>query len=114
MATDDGVSAALTMIPYTGAQPPNAGGDLVPEDVLMGSEGVTAYFQFIQDNLQHIGSGNENAVRHDAEQRHREIMQSTIGTLGTQCRLAIDQMREACAASSYIGGACCVIGKVVG
>lgn len=60
----------------------------------MGSEGVTAYFQLIQNNLQHIASGNEDTVCREAEQRRREIMQSTVG--GTQCRLAIDQAREAC------------------
>ncbi|CAK9042919.1 unnamed protein product [Durusdinium trenchii] len=62
----------------------------------MGSEGVTAYFQFIQNNVHQIASGNEEAVRFEAEQRHREIMQSTIQALGSQCRIAIDQAREVC------------------
>ena len=44
MATDDGVNAALALIPYTGDTVPVAGGNLVPEDVVMGSDGVTAYF----------------------------------------------------------------------
>ena len=43
-----------------------------------------------------IASGNEEAVRNEAEQRHREIMQSTIQALGSQCRVAIDQMKEVC------------------
>ena len=49
MATDDGVNAALALIPYAGDPTQAAGGNLVPEDVVMGSEGVTAYFQFIQE-----------------------------------------------------------------
>lgn len=63
---------------------------------MMESDSVTAYFQLIQGNVQHIASGNADAVRSEAEQRHREIMQSTIHTLGTQCRQAIDQMKKAC------------------
>ena len=78
MATDDGVNAALALIPYSGNVVPTAGGNLVPEDVVMGSESVTAYFQFIQNNVHQIASGNEEAVRREAEQRHREITQSTI------------------------------------
>ena len=62
----------------------------------MGSESVNAYFQFIQNNVHQIASGNEEAVRNEAEQRHREIMQSTIQALGSQCRVAIDQMKEVC------------------
>ena len=96
MATDDGVNAALALIPYSGDTVPVAGGNLAPEDIVMGSEGVTAYFQFIQNNVHQIASGNEEAVRFEAEQRHREIMNSTIQTLGSQCRVAIDQMREVC------------------
>ena len=96
MATDDGVNAALALIPYTGDATPVAGGNLVPEDVVMGSEGVTAYFQFIQNNVHQIASGNEEAVRFEAEQRHREIMQSTMQALGSQCMSAIDQAREVC------------------
>ena len=61
---------------------------------MMESDSVTAYFQLIQGNVQHIASGNADAVRSEAEQRHREIMQSTIHTLGTQCRQAIDQMKK--------------------
>ncbi|CAK9026359.1 unnamed protein product, partial [Durusdinium trenchii] len=65
-------------------------------DVVMGSEGVTADFQLIQNNVHQIASGNEEAVRFEAEQRHRETMHSTIQALGSQCRVAIDQMREVC------------------
>ena len=96
MATDDGANAALALIPYSGETVPVAGGNLVPEDIVMGSECVTAYFQFIQNNVHQIASGNEEAVRFEAEQRHREIMNSTIQTLGSQCRVAIDQMKEVC------------------
>ena len=96
MATDDGVNAALALVPYSGDTVPVAGGNLVPEDVVMGSEGVTAYFQFIQNNVHQIASANEEAVRFEAEQRHREIMHTTIQALGSQCRVAIDQMSEVC------------------
>ena len=78
MATDDRVNAALARIPYSGNVVPTAGGNLVPEDVAMGSEGVTAYFQFIQNNVHQIASGNEEAARNEAEQRHREIMNSRV------------------------------------
>ena len=44
MATDDGVNAALALIPYAGDATQAAGGNLVPEDVVMGSEGVTVIF----------------------------------------------------------------------
>ena len=75
MATDKGASAALAMVPYSGDVAPSAGGS---EDVVIGPESVIAYFQFIQNNVQRIASGNADAARNEAGQRHREVMQSTI------------------------------------
>ena len=38
---------------------------------------VVAYFQFIQNNAQHIQAGDVDRALREAEQKHREIMQAS-------------------------------------
>ena len=40
----------------------------------MGSAPVTAYFQFVQQNIQQVYNGNEEAIIAEAERRHKEVM----------------------------------------
>ena len=40
----------------------------------MGSAPVTAYFQFVQQNIQQVYNGSEDAIIAEAERRHKEIM----------------------------------------
>ena len=50
----------------------------MPDEVLVGRPGRTAYFQRVEDNLSQIAAGNLDAVRAEAEQQHKEIMQMEI------------------------------------
>ena len=58
----------------------------------MGSAPVTAYFQFVQQNIQQVYNGNEDAIIAEAERRHKEIMGQWLDMVKTKFRQAIDEV----------------------
>ena len=58
----------------------------------MGSAPVTAYFQFVQQNIQQVYNGNEDAIIAEAERRHKEIMGQWLEMVKTKFRQAIDEV----------------------
>ena len=58
----------------------------------MGSAPVTAYFQFVQQNIQQVYNGNEDAIIAEAERRHKEIMGQWLNMVKTKFRQAIDEV----------------------
>ena len=69
-----------------------AEGDPVPVDVMMGRQGITAYFQFVQNNMPQVAAGNVEHVMAEAEHRHREVMRETFEYLNAEYRRAFDTM----------------------
>ena len=58
----------------------------------MGSAPVTAYFQFVQQNIQQVYNGNEDAIIAEAERRHKEIMGQWLEMVKTKFCQAIDEV----------------------
>ena len=58
----------------------------------MGSAPVTAYFQFVQQNIQQVYNGNEDAIIAEAERRHKEIMGQWLNMVKTKFRQAMDEV----------------------
>ena len=59
---------------------------------VMGSEGVTQYFLYLQQNIIHNFPGADVVpVIAEAERRHREIMRQTIERFEHHCRMAIER-----------------------
>ena len=65
---------------------------IVDLDDPMGSAPVTAYFEFVQQNIQQVYNGNEDAIIAEAERRHKEIMGQWLETVKTKFRQAIDEV----------------------
>ena len=55
----------------------------------MGSAPVTAYFQFVQRNIQQVYNGNEEAIIAEAERRHKEVMTQWLDTAKSKFHQAI-------------------------
>ena len=60
-------------------------GDPVPVD----GQGITAYFQFVQNNMTQVTGGNVEHVMAEAEHRHRELMRETFEFLNGEYRKAL-------------------------
>ena len=55
----------------------------------MGSAPVTAYFQFVQQNIQQVYNGNEEAIIAEAERRHKEVLAQWMETVKAKFHQAI-------------------------
>ena len=55
----------------------------------MGSAPVTAYFQFVQQNIQQVYNGNEDAIIAEDERRHKEVLAQWMDTVKAKFHQAI-------------------------
>ena len=78
------VNAAIAPGPSNATNAVPASVAAVPMDEDTMQQPVIAYFQFIQNNVQHIQAGDVERVMQEAEQRHREIMQSMFEGIRAQ------------------------------
>ena len=78
------VNAAIAPGPSSATNAVPASVAAVPMDEDTMQQPVIAYFQFIQNNVQHIQAGDVERVMQEAEQRHREIMQSMFEGIRAQ------------------------------
>ena len=79
-----GNATSSVAVPASVATEPN-----VDLDDPMGSAPVTAYFQFVQQNIQQVYNGNEDAVIAEAERRHKEVLAQWMDTVKAKFHQAI-------------------------
>ena len=86
---------AVTVPGHSSTGDPNASVTAVPMDDVVTSQPVTAYFQFIQNNVHQIQAGNVEGVMREAEQRHREIMAATLENVRQQYDAEVRRQQSA-------------------
>ena len=73
----------------------SAGVTAVPMDEETLQQPVVAYFQFIQQNVQHMQAGDVDRVMREAEQRHLQIMQATVDSIRERFQQEFNQQQAA-------------------
>ena len=86
---------AVAVPGHNGTDAASAGVTAVPMDEDEMQQPVIAYFQFIQQNVQHIQAGDVDRVMREAEQRHRQIMQATVDSIRERFQQEFNQQQVA-------------------
>ena len=95
-ASNSIVPANAVAIPgHNSTSAASAGVAAVPMDDEEMQQPVIAYFQFIQQNVQHIQAGDVDRVMREAEQRHLQIMQATVDSIRERFQQEYNQQQVA-------------------
>ena len=86
---------AVAIPGHNGTDAASAGVTAVPMDEDEMQQPVIAYFQFTQQNVQHIQAGDVDRVMREAEQRHRQIMQATVDSIRERFQQEFNQQQVA-------------------